>query len=156
MEPVDPAVVEQKARILAILCGSLLSSLVIYLVVAFAVAGAGAAIADGVPAVVPWVLAVAAVLALGAGATVSRTIYAQRCAGVTSPAARLDAYQQATIVGFAVREWAGILGLVATLLTGNLAWCVGLCAAAAIAMLAAWPRRERLAAIASDAPPPIG
>ncbi len=156
MEPVDPALIEQKARILTILCGALLSSLVIYVVVGFTVAGSGRPVATGVPVVAPWVLAAAAVLALAAGETVSRTIFAQRSAGVTSPSARLEAYQQATIVGFGVREWAGILGLVATLLTGSLAWCVGLCAATALTMFAAWPRRERLAAIAADAPPPIG
>lgn len=156
MEPVDPALVEQKLRILTVLCGALLSSLVIYVVIGIAVTGAGTRLAPELPAVVPWALAAAGVLTITAGETVSRMVLGQRLRGATGPAQRLEAAQQAAILGQALREWAGVAGLIATLLTGSLVWCGALCAAAAVAILGAWPRRERLAAIAAGGPPPIG
>ena len=50
-----------------------------------------------------------------------------------------------------------IVGLVITMLTGDLRWCLALAAAALLAMLLGWPRRADMARLAGDpAAAPIG
>ncbi|HTG36854.1 MAG TPA: hypothetical protein VLB76_28385 [Thermoanaerobaculia bacterium] len=57
---------------------------------------------------------------------------------------RLAAWQKATIVAFALREVAGLIGFVLAVITGNLWGAWGLGGAALIAMAMDWPRRENL------------
>lgn len=57
---------------------------------------------------------------------------------------RLAAWQKATIVAFALREAAGLIGFVLAVITGSYWWICGLGGAALIAMAMDWPRRENL------------
>jgi len=60
-------------------------------------------------------------------------------------------------VSFAMRESAAIIGLVISLLTGDLRWCLALSAAAVLAMLLGFPRRADMVRLAGDpAAAPIG
>lgn len=55
-----------------------------------------------------------------------------------------SAYQAANLAAFALREAAGLIGLVLALLTAEPWWSWGLGAGAVIAMAFDWPRREQL------------
>ncbi len=157
MDPDTSRLVDAKTRLLALLCAALALSLAVYVVVAVIVVGAaGGPVAEGIPPSTAWILAAVAVASLAAAETVSRRILGRALATAPTAAARLEGYQQATIVGFAMRESAAVMGLVATFLTGQVAWCVVLAAASGLSMAAAWPRRDRLAAVAADGPAPIG
>jgi F0F1-type ATP synthase membrane subunit c/vacuolar-type H+-ATPase subunit K len=63
---------------------------------------------------------------------------------------RLAAYRTATVVAFALRESTALIGLVLTLLGGDLRWCLGLSTLAVVAMLAGWPRRADMVRLAAD------
>jgi hypothetical protein len=156
MDPETSRLVDARMRLLTLLCAALAFSLVVYVVVAVIVVGAAAGpVAEGIPPSTAWILAAVAVASLAAAETVSRAILGRASTSATTATARLDAYQQATIVGFAVRESAAVMGLVATFLTGEIAWCLALTAASGLAMAVAWPRHERVAAIAEGGPPPV-
>jgi hypothetical protein len=58
------------------------------------------------------------------------------------PEKRLAAWRKATIVAFALREAAGLIGFVLTGITGSSWWAWGLGGAALIAMAMDWPKRE--------------
>lgn len=47
----------------------------------------------------------------------------------------------AALVAFLLRQTTGAFGLVITILTGDLVWCVALCVVALLAMVVDWPRR---------------
>ena len=160
MSLTDPTqVVAQKYMTLQILCAGILVSLPIYGFVAWLVqqeSPRGLAGGGAVPPVLPVALAAVAVVHLLAAAGVGRLIQ-RRATAAAHAEARAQGFVQATIVAFALREAAGIIGLVLSLLTGNLLWVLALGGLAALAMVAGWPRREQLAAIvASDRPPTIG
>lgn len=53
---------------------------------------------------------------------------------------RVSDYISANIIAFAMREGAGLMGFVLSLLTGNPWWGWGLGAAAIIAMIVDWPK----------------
>jgi len=140
---------------LQVICGAHLASLAIYLVVARVVLDRRPAFAP-LPEVLPWILAGVAVMAILAaqplGALLVRNAGAQ-----PTPEARQVGYRQAVIVAFAVREVAGVVGPLLAFLTGDLTWALGLAAAAALAMLAGWPRRADFDRMADPtAPRPIG
>ena len=61
-----------------------------------------------------------------------------------NPGALATGYTTATIVAFALREAAGLLGFLLALLTGNPWWSWGLSGAALIAMFMDRPRRAML------------
>jgi len=54
----------------------------------------------------------------------------------------LQRYMSSVVVASALREVASVVGLVLTLLTGDLTWVIALGAAATISMMVHWPRRE--------------
>ena len=72
---------------------------------------------------------------------------------IMPPTDRLGPYQAAMIVGVALRESTGVIGLVLTLLTGNLLWVSLLSGLAAIAILTDFPTRSALENFVRDAPP---
>lgn len=68
-------------------------------------------------------------------------------AGAVNQAARDDAeeamqrYTRSVVVAAALREVAAVVGLVLTLLTGEIAWVAALSGAALLSMVVHWPRR---------------
>lgn len=151
--------VAERHRVLQIICGAILASQAIYVAVAWMVTaeGAHAPGAGGrVPPAVAMALVGVAVTCLASAEGVARLLQ-RRAKAAAAPETRAQGFLQATIVGFALREAAGIIGLVLSLLTGKLLWVVALGACAALAMAVAWPRRAQLAAVAfPDRPPAIG
>jgi hypothetical protein len=56
----------------------------------------------------------------------------------------LARFNSSVIVGFAVREGAGLFALAAALVTGQLVWGLGLAGLAVLGMVLAWPGDQRL------------
>ena len=90
---------------------------------------------------------------LAAGHVLGRRSVSSR---LSPPADPFVALQQRTIIAFALREAAAIMGLVLSLLTGDIRWVAGFAAVAAVAMLMGWPRRPVLEDSPRTGPPPIG
>lgn len=84
--------------------------------------------------------AVAAVLLLLAAPLIQRLLAQDRDARRGSmPEVPFETYRQATIVAFALREGAAIVGLGITLLSRDVFWMLVLGGAAVLAMLLGWP-----------------
>jgi len=104
------------------------------------------------PRTVATAIAVSQLLVILAGYLVSRAIRtaapSPQTSGAVNEAARDDAeeamqrYTRSVIVASALREVAAVVGLVLTLLTGELLWVLLLSAAATISMVVHWPRRD--------------
>ena len=158
-EPLEH-IVEQRFRVLSILCGSLFGSLAVYVGIAWFLLRQGSIITahtGDLPAVLPVALTAVAIMVLVTAEAVSRRILAQasQSAAAGDPEALLNAYQSSTIVGFAMRESAAVIGLALTLLTAAIFWVVALSAASAAAMLIAWPRKEKVRQLAQGDRAPI-
>jgi len=152
----SPSLVDA-ARVTIVVCLAILTSIPFYVAVAWMVAGQRAD-ADGValPAVLAWALAAVGLALLAAAQAVWATLKRGAAARPT-PAERLASYRTAAIVSFAMRESAAIIGLVISLLTGDLRWCLALSGAAALAMLLGFPRSADMVRLAGDpAAAPIG
>jgi hypothetical protein len=147
---------DQRFRNLQLICWGFLGAQVIYVVIARAVTGQVRG-HEGLPSLLPWILLGAAVAAVFSAPLIAGAILRAGEARQDRDA-RLDAYQQAVIVGFALREAAGIVGIVLAFLTGNWLWAAGLCGGAALAMATGWPTRGAFDHMAGDpaVPPPIG
>lgn len=143
-EPGDPGLAREGAA-LAILAGALAASVVVYPGVAWFLTseamGAGFE-PPGLPAPVPAVLAGLGVVLL----LVAPMIEARLRAGTAGEGGdrAMQGFRTATLVGFALREAAAILGLVIAVTTGSPLWCYVLSLAALVAMASAWPSRSRL------------
>jgi len=153
----SPSLVDASARITIVLCLAILASIPFYVAVAWMVAGQRAnASGGGLSEVLVWALAAVGIALLAAAQAVWATLKRGAAARPT-PAERLASYRTATIVSFAMRESAAIIGLVISLLTGDLRWCLALSAAAVLAMLLGFPLRAHMVRLAGDpAAAPIG
>lgn len=150
MDPSTSSAVDSTARITSIVCAAILASLPIYVAVAwFVTAGGTRPTGPSLPAAGTWALAALAVGALVAAQLVWRRLL-HAAAARPDQGQRLAGFQSAAIVSFALRESAGVIGLVLTMLSGDLAWCLALCGAAALAMLLGWPRRADAASLTAD------
>lgn len=73
----------------------------------------------------------------------------------TDADAVLDRWMTATLVGMAVREGAGLMGVALALVSGSLPWILAFGLASAAAMILGWPRagevRERIRRIEAGA-----
>jgi hypothetical protein len=102
--------------------------------------------------VVTWAIAAIAIAELATAEVVFRVMAALAASRDTSTD-RLTGYRSAIMVAFALREGAAIMGLVLTLLTGELMWCLALSAGALATMLAGWPKRSAMERLASEVAP---
>lgn len=142
----------QRLKTLQIIVMAAVTSLVIYVGIAFFLIRQGAFQPTVIPTILPPVLsAVAVSILLVAGFIVTGLIDKAR---IINPASeRFGPYQTAVIIGMALRESAGIIGLVLTLLTGSLLWVCLLSALGAFAILTNFPTRSALENLLRDAPP---
>jgi len=155
MSSTPPTTQENQYLVLRIICGAYLFSLAIYVVVARIVAGQGLGL-EPLPELLPWILVGVAAMTLVAAQPLSAVMIANAAKQPTAEA-RQGGYRSAVIVAFAVREVAGIFGLVLTILTGDFRWVLVLAAAAALAMLIGWPKRSEFDRMATpDSVRPIG
>jgi hypothetical protein len=155
------SLVDQRHRILGIICFALLASVAIYVGIAFVLIQQGSIPTTDsaeLPEIFPVVLCAIAVLTVMGAQVMAAALLKQNLARATGedPTPRLNAFQSAVIIGFAMREAAAVMGLVLTFLTGEILWVVGLSAVAAAAMLLAWPRKQRMLEIARGGPMALG
>jgi hypothetical protein len=137
-------------RTTTLICAAILVAVPIYCVVAYlALSQSPGGFVSDVPPTVVWILAAVAVAQIPVASVVSGALTKSAAARATA-GGRLAGWRTATIVGFAVREATAIMGLVVTLVTGDLRWCLGLGALSAAAMLLAWPKRGEAEALACD------
>ena len=158
MKPAPSLYVDAAVRITTVICAAILMSIPVYVLVAWVIVGQGipGAVGVGLPQAAPWALGAVGVALLVAAQAVWGAMR-RGAAAKPTPEERLASYRTAAIVSFALRESAAIVGLVITLLTGNLRWCLVLSAAAVLAMLLGWPRRADMVRLAGDpAAAPIG
>jgi len=157
VDTASPSLVDASARVTTVVCLAILASIPFYVAVAWMVAGERADASGGtLPPVLVWALAAVGIAMLAAAQAVWVAMKRGATARLT-PAERLASYRTAAIVSFAMREAAAIVGLVTSLLTGDLRWCLALSAAAVIAMLLGFPRHADMVRLAGDpAAAPIG
>jgi hypothetical protein len=142
----------REAALLALVAGALAASVVIYAGIAWFLTSEAMAAGfepAGLPGSVGLALAVAGVALLIVAPVVQRKV--RESARGTTPAGAVNAFRVSTVVGFALREAAAVLGLVLAILTGNPLWCYGLSAAALAAMMLGWPTRDKLERFARGA-----
>jgi hypothetical protein len=131
-------------RQLLIVCGAIaMGLLMVNAVLTYLYASKQIPVSE-VPQAVPLALFALALLLLGVASAVKRAVFkrAEAEGFEGNPDRRFAAYQTATLVGFAMRETAGLLGFVLALMTGNPWWSWGLGGAALIAMYLDRPRLE--------------
>ncbi len=152
MNPEMKLQIEQRQKQLQIIVMAGIMSLVAYVGVAFVLIRQGVIEPTAIPTLLPPVLSTIAVTnLLTAGFIVKGLI--EKARTVNPPADRLDAYRVAMIVGVALRESSGVIGLVLTLLTGSLLWVCLLCVLATISILSNFPTRSALENLLRDSPP---
>lgn len=148
----ESLLIERELRILQIIVYGITLSLVVYVGIALFLVRQGTVGPMTTPTILPWVLAAVAISTLAAAGTVVKTIMA-RVRTVETASERLTAYRSAVIVGAAMRESVGVIGLFATLITHNLLWVGVLSALAALAILTNLPTRSALRAAVQETPP---
>ena len=135
--------IDRQIKTLQVLCIAFASSLLIYAGLAWAlVEMAGFQALVQLDSTITATLAVAALGLLPAAEVTGRTLRNKAATAHqgADPDVALQAYSQAVIIGFAMREACGVTGLVLSLLTGDWLWAAALSFLALVAMLVAWPR----------------
>lgn len=141
MEPSRPqtAVVLRNLRIL---CFSLLSGVVLFNLVLTFLYATGELAEKEVKKPVPLIFFSLALLLLVTAPAIKRALLKRSGAEPIGAADRAGDYMSANVIAFALREGAGLIGFMLSLLTGNPWWSWGLGGAAVIAMIVDWPRGE--------------
>ena len=140
------AAAERVLAVLRALCGALAGGVATFAaVVTWLFLDGMAPLTPGaLPEVALWAaVGVAAALFAAAPMVERRLRDAPAGASMSDVAAR---FQTGTVAGFALREAAGLFGLVVALLSGTLSWALGFAAASVAAMALAWPKRSDLEA----------
>jgi hypothetical protein len=155
MDPETQHTSEQFVRVTNLICFAIMMSVPIYMVVAWILVAQGG-LGTRLENTVATALAVAAGgLLVGARVVFDRLKAAAAAKSTVSD--RLAAYRTAAIIAFAMREGIAIIGLMVTLLGGDLRWAFGFGAIAMLAMLIGWPKKAEMVRLASDsAAAPIG
>ena len=148
MDHAEQALLARAMRTTTIICFVISMSVPIYVAIAWFMATQGPR-ADNVPVPVAYGLAASAGALLIAAAAVSRRM---KAAAATKPTLgeRIEAQRAATIVSFALREGIAVIGLVITLLGGDLRWCLGLATVSLVSMLLDWPKPAEWERLAND------
>ena len=140
MEPSPSQAPPMDFRNLRIVCFALLASVVMVNVVLTILYATGQLPVQEVKKMVPLIFFTLALLLLVSSPAVKRALLKRSGAEYLDPSERAGDYMSANIIAFAMREGAGLMGFVLSLLTGNPWWSWGLGGAAAIAMIVDWPR----------------
>jgi hypothetical protein len=134
-----------RVRSLQIVCGAIALGLLFVNAVLGLLRARGLAPVP-IPQMVSIVLFAAGVALLVAAPAIKGAVYKRADAeGIHGDLGKVfAAYRKATLMAFALREAAGLIGFVLSILTGNPWWSRGLGGAAVIAMAMDWPKREHL------------
>ncbi|HSU81295.1 MAG TPA: hypothetical protein VLR69_02695 [Thermoanaerobaculia bacterium] len=133
-------------RQLHILCGAILSGLVLVNVVLIVLLRSGSIGPVPLPQTIPIPLFAIGLALLVASPAVKGAVFKRIGAeGFGGDKDKIfAAYQTSNIIAFALREAGGLIGFALSLLTANVWWSWGLGGAAVIAMIFDWPKREHL------------
>ncbi len=152
MDPKIQILIEQRLKTLQLIIMAAVMSLVAYVGIAFMLISQEAIEPMSIPSTLLPILGGFAVSILFTASLIVKAMIG-KARRIMPPADRLGPYQAAMIVGVALRESAGVIGLVLTLLTGSLLWVCLLSALAAFAILSNFPTRSALENLVQDAPP---
>ena len=140
MEPYRPEP-SPDLRTLRIICFALLSSVVLVNLVLTFLYATGDLPQGEVKKLVPPIFFTLALILIAASPAVKRALLKRSDSEhVIGAAERAGDYMSANIIAFALREGAGLIGFVLSLLTGNPWWSWGLGGAAVLAMIVDWPK----------------
>ena len=131
-------------RTLRIVCFALLASVVLVNVVLTILYVTGGLPRTEVKKAMPLIFFSVALILLVASPAVKRALF-KRSNAEHAPldvGDRAGDYMSANIIAFALREGAGLMGFVLSLITGNPWWSWGLGGAAILAMIVDWPKGE--------------
>ena len=133
-------------RQLHILCGAILSGLVLVNIVLIVLLRSGSIRPAPLPQTIPIILFAIGLGLLVASPAVKGAVFKRIGAkGFDSDIEKIfAAYQTSNVIAFALREAGGLIGFILALLTANVWWSWGLGGAAMIAMIFDWPKREHL------------
>lgn len=135
--------VEKRVRQLQIIVGAMAGGVFLYTIVAAALVMGGIMGGDGAFGnIVPPLTALVVVLLLALAPVVRRRMLESGRAADTDEV--VQRWGNATIVGHALREGAGLLGVTIGLVTGSVAWILGLGVVSLTAMLLGWPRGDEV------------
>lgn len=102
---------------------------------------------------IPWI----AMAAIGLGLLAAAPMIPRMLMGKLPPTAtveeRIVKFKAATMVGFALRESAAVIGLMITMLTGDFRWVAALGSLTILVMLFAFPKRSQLEKLGQEIPP---
>ena len=135
--------IDRQVKSLQVICSGFASSLLVYAGLAWTLVEVlGFQAIVELDPTIRTTIAVVALATLPAAEMLTRMLRAKAATvgQETGAEVALQSYSQAVIVGFAMREACGVIGLVLSLLTGSWLWAVTLSAVALVAMLVAWPR----------------
>ncbi len=135
--------IDRQVKTLQVICIAFASSLLVYAGLAWTLVEVlGFEAVVELDSTVTTALAFVALATLPAAEMLTRMLRTKAAAAGQAAGAEvaLQSYAQGVIVGFAMREACGVIGLVMSLLTGSWIWAVTLSAVALIAMIVAWPR----------------
>jgi hypothetical protein len=135
--------VQQHLRFLSIICGAILSGVVIFSGVVWYLLNAGGFTPpEGLPGFTGTLANVVALVAILKAALLPRLFPPPgRGAAETD---LLAWHRKNTVLGFALREAGGLIALVGVLLTGRQAGGFAMAGLAVVSMALAWPRRDQL------------
>lgn len=141
MEP-TPSQAPVDFRTLRIVCFALLSTVVLVNLVLTFLYFTGGLPQNEVKKLVPLIFFSLALILLVASPAVKRALLKRSDAehAPLDASDRAGDYMSANIIAFAMREGAGLMGFVLSLLTGNPWWGWGLGGAAVISMIVDWPK----------------
>ena len=133
-------------RQLHILCGAILSGLILVNVVLIVLLQSGSIGPVPLPQTIPIILFAIALALLVASPAVKMAVFKRMGAeGFGADKSKIfAAYQTSNIIAFALREAGGLIGFLLSMLTTNVWWSWGLGGTAVIAMIFDWPKREHL------------
>jgi hypothetical protein len=133
-------------RQLHILCGAILSGVVLVNIILIVLLQSGSITPVPLPQAVPLILFAIALALLVASPAVKGAVFkrigAEGFSGNTDKI--FAAYQTSNIIAFALREAGGLIGFMLSMLTASPWWSWGLGGAAVIAMIFDWPKREHV------------
>jgi len=137
---------DDRFRRLQIVCFAILMAVVMVNVVLAVLLASGDLAPKPLPSNVPYILfSIGMALLVSSGAVKAAVFKRADAEGFDGDLGKVfAAYQNATLIAFALREAGGLIGFILSLLTGNPWWSWGLGGAAVITMIFDWPKRERL------------
>jgi len=154
MHAQTPPSTDQFIRLINIIAVALVTSVLVYMVIAWVVAPTVAE-AGGAAELIQMMAAILTIVSLGhlVAAQMLFAIRVRAAEKLPTPEQRLSSYRVAIILSFALREAVAVYGLILSFLSGDVRWAIGFGAVAAISMLLGWPRRSAMETLGSEVPP---